>query len=45
MIAFEQGAETGKIENAASGKRAIQSKITLEMLVLNKEQAITIIKA
>ena len=45
MIAFEQGAETGKIENAASGKRAIQSKIALEMLALNKEQAITTMKA
>ncbi|KAK3177241.1 hypothetical protein OEA41_008570 [Lepraria neglecta] len=45
MIAFEQGAKTGKIENAASGKRAIQSKIALEMLALNKEQAITTMKA
>ncbi|KAG7004607.1 hypothetical protein G7Y79_00024g055570 [Physcia stellaris] len=32
MVAFEQGAATGKIENAVSGKRAIQSKIALEML-------------
>ena len=45
MVAFEQGAETGKIENAASGKRALQSKIALEMMALNKEQAITTMKA
>ena len=45
MAAFEQGAATGKIENAVSGKRAIQSNIALQMMALNKEQAITTMKA
>ena len=45
MVAFTQGAETGKIEKATSGKRAIQAKIALQMLALNKQQAITTMKA
>ena len=45
MVAFEQGAKTGKIEDAASGKRALQARIALEMLALNKEQATTTMKA
>lgn len=45
MIAFKQGAETGQIENATSGKRAIQAYIAREMLALNKEQAMTTMQA
>jgi hypothetical protein len=45
MVSFEQAAKTGKIENAASGKRAIQAKIALQMMALNKQQAITTMKA
>ena len=37
MVAFEQAAKIGKIENAASGKRAIQFKVALEMMALSKE--------
>ncbi|KAI1195542.1 putative geranylgeranyl diphosphate synthase [Nemania serpens] len=37
--AFEQGAATGGINHAASGKRAIQAHIAREMLAIHKEQA------
>ena len=45
MVALEQIAENGKIEHAASGKRAILTKVAREMLALNKEHAITTMKA
>jgi len=45
MVAFVQAAENEKIEHAGSGKRAIQAKIALQMIALNKEQAITTMKA
>ena len=45
ITAFEEGANTGNIENSASGKRAIQNRVSLEMLKLHKEQAITTMKA
>ncbi|KAH6844759.1 putative geranylgeranyl diphosphate synthase [Chaetomium sp. MPI-CAGE-AT-0009] len=44
-VAFEQGALTGNIEKAASGKRAIQAHIAREMLKIHKEQASVTMKA
>ena len=45
MAALEQAAETGRIENAASGKRALQSKIADEMLAMDKKKAVIAMKA
>lgn len=45
MTSFEQAAKTGNIEDSASGKRAIQAKIAMDMMALNKEHAITTLKA
>jgi len=43
--AFEQGAATGEIKKAKTGKRAIQAHIAREMLAIHKEQAMTTMKA
>ena len=44
-MAFEQGAESGLIQNATSGKRAIQAHIAQEMMAVHKEQAMVTMKA
>ncbi|KAL4796622.1 putative geranylgeranyl diphosphate synthase [Aspergillus venezuelensis] len=42
---FEQAVSTGTIKNAASGKRALQAYIARKMLSIDKNRAITSLKA
>ncbi|CAF9915918.1 MAG: hypothetical protein GOMPHAMPRED_000894 [Gomphillus americanus] len=43
--AFEQGATTGEIKKASTGKRAIQAHIAREMISIHKEQAMETMRA
>lgn len=45
MVAFREGAQTGTIKSQKSGKHQIQSKMLLEMLALDRERALTTMKA
>jgi hypothetical protein len=45
MVSFEQAAKIGTIEHAASGKRPSQAKIARQMIALNKQHAVTTLKA
>ena len=45
MAAFREGAQTGTIEVQKDGKREIQSKMLLEMLAIDRQRALTTMKA
>lgn len=45
LDAFREAASTGVINPKQSGKKLIQSKMLLEMLNLDKERALTTMKA
>lgn len=45
MAAFREGAQTGTNEVRENGKRQIQSKMLLEMLAIDRQRALTTMKA
>jgi hypothetical protein len=45
LEAFKQSTETGVIDTKSSGKRKIQANMLLEMLSLDRERALTMVKA
>lgn len=45
MAAFREGAKTGTIKSPKSEKHQIQSKLLLEVLALDRERALTTMKA
>jgi hypothetical protein len=45
LDAFREGASTGAIDPKESGKKQIQSRMLLEMMSIDRERAITTMKA
>lgn len=45
LDAFRKGVMTGAIQTGGSGKRHIQSSMLVEMLAIDRERALTTIKA